>query len=152
MDTPTFAWRLFELLTPVSLVGLTWLSVKAAQLADVKVKHEHVARALLLIDSSVFAAAREVQHALVDGFKAASPGGKLTLDQGAQAKQAALDSVKAQLGAQGLVDIAAALGHDSRGVDRILEIRIEAAVHQLKRATHVAPDSGTAGPAVPFGA
>jgi len=152
MDAPTFAWRLFELLAPVSLVGLTWLSVKAAQLSEAKMKREHLARALLLVDSSAFASAREVQHALVDRLKASSPGGKLTLDQGAQAKQAALDSAKAQLGEQGLADIAAALGHDPRGVERMLEIRIEAAVHQLRRATRVVPDLGTAGDAVPFAA
>src|SRR5262249_4340737 len=117
-----------------------------------KIKSEHLTQVLLLVDDVVLVAAREVQQVRVDKLKAASPGGRLTLDQGAQAKQAALDSVKAQLGAQGLADIAAALGHDSRGVDRIVEIRIEAAVHQLKCATRVAPDSGTAGPAVPFAA
>ena len=30
MDTPTFAWKLFELFSPAALAGLTWLSVKAA--------------------------------------------------------------------------------------------------------------------------
>lgn len=152
MDTPTFAWRLFELLSPAALAGLTWLSVKAVQLSAAKVKSEHVTRVLLLVDDVVLAAAREVQQVLVDKLKAASPDGNLTPEQGAQAKQAALDSVKAQLGTQGLADVAATFGHDAGGVDRMLGSRIEAAVHQLKRVTRVASDPGTAGDAVPFAA
>ena len=152
MDTSTFAWRLFELFSPTALAGLTWLSVKAAQLATAKIKSEHVTRVLLLVDDVVLAAAREVQQALVDKLKAASPDGNLTPEQGAQAKQAALDSAKAQLGAQGLSDVVATLGYDAGGVERMLGSRIEAAVHQLKRASRVAPDPGTAGDAVPFAA
>jgi hypothetical protein len=152
MDTPTFAWRLFELFSPAALAGLTWLSVKAAQLFTAKIKSEHVTRVLLLVDDVVLAAAREVQQVLVEKLKATSRDGNLTTEQSAQAKQAALDSAKAQLGAQGLADVAATLGHDAGGVDRMLESRIEAAVHQLKRSTRVVPDPGTAGNAVPFAA
>jgi len=152
MDMATFAWKLFELFSPAALTGLTWLSVKAAQLATAKIKSEQVTRVLLLVDDVVLAAAREVQQVLVDKLKAASPGGDLTPVQGAQAKKAALDSAKAQLGAQGLADVAATFGYDAGGVDRMLGSRIEAAVHQVKRTTRVAPDAGTAGDAVPFAA
>src|SRR6266566_1230439 len=106
MDTNTFAWKLFALVAPVAALGLSWLSVKAAQLATAKIKSEHVARVLLLIDNVVLAAAREVQQVLVDKLKAASRGGDLTPEQGAEAKQAALDSTKSQLGPHGLADIA----------------------------------------------
>ena len=152
MDTPTFAWRIFELFSPAALAGLTWLAVKAAQLSTAKIKSEHVTRVLLLVDDVGLVAAREIQQVLVDKLKAASPDGNLTPEQGAQAKQAALDSAKAQLGAQGLADVAATFGHDPGGVDRMLGSRIEAAVHQLKRATRVGSDPGTAGDAVPFAA
>jgi hypothetical protein len=152
MDTSTFAWRLFELLSPAALAGLTWLSVKAAQLSAAKIKSEHVTRVLLLIDDVVLAAAREVQQVLVDRLKARNPDGGLTTEQSAQAKQTALDSAKAQLGSQGLADVAATFGYDAGGVDRVLGSRIEAAVHQLKHASRVAPDPGTAGDAVPFAA
>jgi hypothetical protein len=152
MDTPTFAWRLFELLSPVALAGLTWLSVKAAQLFAARIKSEHVTRVLLLVDNVVLAAAREVQQVLVDKLKAINPDGDLTSEQGAQAKQAALDSAKAQLGAQGLADIAATFGLDHGAVDRMLGTRVEAAVHRLKASTRVVQDPGTAGDAVPFAA
>jgi hypothetical protein len=152
MDTNTFAWRLFELVSPLAGVALTWLSVKAAQLAAAKIKSEQVARVLLLIDNVVLAAAREVQQVLVDKLKAASRDGDLTAEQGAQAKQAALDSAKAQLGPHGLADIAATLGLEPQGVDRLLGGRIEAAVHRIKASSRMSTDPGTAGDAVPFAA
>jgi hypothetical protein len=152
MDTPTFAWRLFELLSPVALSGLTWLSVKAAQLLAARVKSEHMTRVLLLLDDVVLAAAREVQQVLVDKLKAASPDGGLTPAQGAQAKQAALDSAKSQLGVQGFADVAATLGLEPGAVDRLLGTRVEAAVHRLKTPTRADPGAGTAGDAVPFAA
>lgn len=152
MDTPTFAWRLFELLSPAALAGLTWLAIKAAKLFTAKIKSEHVTRVLLLVDDVVLAAAREVQQVLVDKLKARNPDGNLTTEQSAQAKRAALDSAKAQLGTQGLADVAITFGYDAGGVDHLLGSRIEAAVHQLKRATRVIPDPGTAGDAVQFAA
>jgi hypothetical protein len=152
MDTPTFAWRLFELLSPIALVGLSWLSMKAAQLLTAKVKSEHMTRVLLLVDDVVLAAAREVQQVLVDKLKVASPGGELTPEQGAQAKHAALDSAKSQLGAQGLADITETFGLEPGAVERMLGTRIEAAVHRLKTRARAASDPGTAGDAVPFAA
>ena len=152
MDTPTFAWKVFELFSPAALAGLTWLSVRVAQLLTARIKGEQATRMLLLVDSVALAAAREVQQVLVDNAKAKNADGSLTAEQSAQAKQAALDSAKAQLGAQRLADVAATFGYDVDVVDRVLGIRIEAAVHRLKRATHVASDPGTAGDAVPFAA
>lgn len=152
MDAPTFAWRIFALFSPAALAGLTWLAIKAAQLSAAKIKSEHLKRVLLFVDDVVLVVAREVQQVRVDKLKAASPDGRLTTEQSAQAKQAALASAKALLGAQGLAEVAATFGYDDGGVDRMLGSRIEAAVHQLQRATRVAPDPGTAGAAVPFAA
>src|SRR5262245_30467222 len=105
MDTNTLAWKLFELVSPLAALALSWLAVKAAQLAAAKIKSEHVARVLLLVENVVLAAAREVQQVLVDKLKATSSDGSLTPEQGVEAKQAALDSTKAQLGSHGLADI-----------------------------------------------
>ncbi|TMQ08642.1 MAG: hypothetical protein E6J90_40010 [Deltaproteobacteria bacterium] len=152
MDTNTFAWKLFELVAPLAALGLTWLSIRAAQLAAAKIKTEHVTRVLLMIDGAVLTAAREMQQVLVDKLKATSRDGDLTAEQGAEAKQAALDSAKAQLGPYGLADVAATLGLDPRGVDRLLGARIEAAVHRIKMSSRMSTDPGTAGDAVPFAA
>jgi hypothetical protein len=152
MDTNTFAWRLFELVAPLAALGLTWLSIKAAQLAAAKIKTEHLARVLLLVDNVVLSSAREMQQVLVDSLKATSRDGGLTAEQGAEAKQAALDSAKAQLGPHGLADIATTFGLDVHGVDHLLAARIEAAVHRLKSSLRMSTDHGTAGDAVPFAA
>src|SRR4051812_14546593 len=152
MDTNTFAWKLFELVSPLVAIGLSWLSVKAAQLAAAKIKSEHVARVLLLVDNVVLAAAREVQQVLVDKLKATSRDGNLTPEQGTEAKQAALDSAKAQLGPRGFADVAATLGLERQGVDHLLGGRIEAAVHRIKASSRMNADPGTAGDAVPFAA
>jgi hypothetical protein len=152
MDTTTLAWKLFELVMPLVALGLTWLSVKAAQLASAKIKTEHVARVLLLVDEAVLVAAREAQQVLVDQLKATSHDGKLTPEQRAQAKQAAMDSARSQLGPRGLADIASTYGLDADGVERMLATRIEAAVHRLKQAARTVADPGTAGDAVPFAA
>jgi hypothetical protein len=107
---------------------------------------------LLLLDNIVLAAAREVQQVLVDKLKAASPDGGLTPEQGTQAKQAALDSAKSQLGAPGLADVATTFRLDRSAVDRLLGTRIEAAVHRIKTSARPASDPGTAGGAAPFAA
>ena len=88
----------------------------------------------------------------MDKLKATSRDGDLTAEQGAEAKQAARDSAKAQLGQHGLADIAATLGLEPAGVDRLHGGRIEAAVHRIKTSSRVSADPGTAGDAVPFAA
>ena len=152
MDTNTFAWKLFEFVSPLAVLGLVWWSVKAAQLATAKTKSEHLARVLLLIDNVAVSAAREVQQVLVDKLKAKSRDGALTPEQTIEAKQAALDSANAQLGVHGHADIATTLGLEPAGVDRLLGGRIEAAVHRIKASSGVNTDPGTAGDAVPFAA
>jgi hypothetical protein len=152
MDTNTFGWKLFESVAPLAALGLTWLSIKAAQLAAAKTKTEQMSRALLLVDNVVLAAAREVQQLVMDKLKATSQDGSLTAEQGAEAKQAALDSAKAQLGQHGLADIAVTLGLEPEGVDRLLGGRIEAAVHRIKVSSRTSAGPGTAGDAVPFAA
>jgi hypothetical protein len=152
MDTNAFVWKLFSLVASLAAFGLIWLSVKAAQLAAARIKTEHVARVLFLVDNVVLAATREVQQVLVDKLKATSRDGDLTIEQGAEAKQDALDSAKAQLGPHGLADIGTVLGLDPRRVDHLLGARIEAAVHRIKTSSRVSTDPGTAGDAVPFAA
>ena len=151
MDTNTFAWKLFELIAPLAALGLVWLSTKAGQLAAAKGKTEHVTRALRMVDNVVLAATREIQQVLVDKLKASSRDGALTIEQGAEAKQAALDSAKAQLGRHGLTDVTSTLGLDSHGLNQLLAARIEAAVYSLKKS-RVNADRGTVGDAVPFAA
>src|SRR6185503_18511989 len=87
MDTPTFAWKLFDLLSPVLLAGIAWLAIEAAQLSAAQTRTEHVSRVLRLVDDAVLVAAREAQQVVVDQLKATSREGNLTPEQRAQAKQ-----------------------------------------------------------------
>jgi hypothetical protein len=152
MDTTMFAWKLFEILSPLALLVLIWWAVAAAQILAAKTKIEHITRVLQLLDNVVLAAARQVQQVLVDKLKATSLDGRLTVEQGAEAKQAALASVRSQLGPRGVADVANTLGLEPGEVDPMLGARIEAAVHRLKTPSRVHADHGTAGDAVPFAA
>ena len=152
MNMNTTAWNVFELLGPVLLAGLSWLSVKAAQLISVKVMNEQLKAVLLRLDDAVLAAVREAQQVFVDKLKAASADGALTPDQRTQAKQAAIDSAKSQLGATGLAEVGKTFGLESTAVDKLLSTRVEAAVHHLKVQSRATLASGTAGDAVPFAA
>jgi hypothetical protein len=151
VDATSIGWKVFQLLSPVLLAGLSWLSVKAAQLITAKVKNEYLKGVLVRLDDAVFAAVREVQQMTVDSLKAASADGQLTPDERAKVKQAAIDSIKSHLGAKGIGEIASILGLEDGAIDKLLSTRVEAAVHDLKSARSVA-GPGTAGDAVPFAA
>jgi len=116
------------------------------------VKNEQLKAVLLRLDDVVLAAVREAQQVLVDKLKATSADGALTPDQRTQAKQAALDSAKSQLGATGLAEVSKTFGLESAAVDKLLSTRVEAAVHHLEVQSRPALGPGTAGDAVPFAA
>jgi len=152
MNADTIASNALTVLSPVLLAGLSWLSVKAAQLISAKVANERLRGILLRIDDAVVAIVREISQVWVSGRKAASPCGTLTPEQRAQAKQAALDSVMSQLGTKGLAEVEKVLGLAAEAVEAFLATRIEAAVHRLQTTAPPAQDAGTAGDAVPFAA
>jgi hypothetical protein len=151
VDANTIGWKVFEILSPVLLAGLSWLSVKAAQLISAKVRNEYLRGVLVRLDDAVLAAVREVQQVTVDSLKAASADGQLTADERAKVKQAAIDSIKSHLGTKGIGEVAKVLGLEDGAVDKLLSTRVEAAVHDLK-TTRAASGPGTAGDAVPFAA
>jgi hypothetical protein len=93
-----------------------------------------------------------VQQGLVDRLKSASHGGVLAPGQRDQAMQAALASAKNQLGPHGRALLVDAFGFDELGVETLLQIRIEAAVHAIKTAARAQAcwTPGTAGDPVPF--
>ncbi len=151
MDADTIGWKVLQILSPVLLAGLSWLSVKAAQLITAKVKNEYLKGVLVRLDDAVLAAVREVQQVTVDALKAASADGQLTSEERAKVKQAAIDSVKSHLGAKGIAAAAKILGLEDGAMDKLLSTRVEAAVHDLKTARS-SSGPGTAGDAVPFAA
>ena len=66
--------------------------------------------------------------------KAESPGGsKITKAEGERVKKAAVDQLKSYWGAKGLTELGRILGLSSDGVGRLLESKVEAAVHDIKK-------------------
>lgn len=150
MDLDSIGWKLFEILSPVLLLGLTWLSARAAQLIAAKVKNEYLKGVLVRLDDAVVSAVRETQQVTVEALKAANADGRLTPEERAQAKQAALDSLKSHLGIKGLGELAKVLGLEGGAIEKVLSSRVEAAVHGLKEARAANGIEGSPGAALPF--
>ena len=106
---------------------------------------------LVRLDDAVLAAVREVQQVTVETIKSASADGKLTAEERAQVKQAAIDAVKSHLGTKGLGELAKILGLEGGAIERLLSTRVEAAVHDL-RVARTNGVHGTAGEQLPFAA
>jgi hypothetical protein len=102
--------------------------------------------ALLRVEEIVFAAVREVQQLLVDDLKARSPGGRLGPADRERVKQAALATVRAELGPRGITELARVLGTPQEALNHVLSTRIEAAVHEMRRAAPVTNGVNTHGP------
>jgi len=152
MDYGELGLKVFEALSPLLLAALTWAAAKLALYIHAKVKSEYLRGVLVRLDDAVLGAVREVQQVTVDTIKAASTDGKLTPDERAKAKQAAIDTVKSHLGMKGIGELAKVLGLEDGAIEKLLSTRVEAAVHDLKQARAANGIQGTAGAALPFAA
>lgn len=151
MDWNEIGWKIFQALSPLLLAALTWAAAKAAQLIHAKVRAEYLRGVLLRLDDAVLAAVRDVHQVTVEELKAASADGRLTPEERAAVKAKAIEIVRTHLGAKGVTELAKVLGLDDGGLEKVLSTRIEAAVHDLKRARANGPPS-LAGDALPFAA
>jgi hypothetical protein len=124
--------KAWDVLSPILMVALTWVALKASQLINTKVKNETLRSALISVDDAVYRSVREVQQVVVDDLKAASPTGQLSPEDKAKVKKDAIDAAKSYLGSKGLNLITQVVGIDSSAVDKFLSTHIEAAVHDLK--------------------
>jgi hypothetical protein len=153
MDKAELGLKMLEVLSPVLLAALTWLAAKAAQFIHAKVKNEYLRGVLVRLDDAVLAAVREVHQVTVEELKAASADGRLTPEERARVRARAIETVRTHLGTRGLGELAKVLGLDDGGIEKLLATRVEAAVHDLKRAraNHM---NGVSGPGadLPFAA
>ena len=151
MDYGELGLKVFEALSPLLLAALTWVAAKAAQYIAARVKNEYVRGALVRLDDAVLAVVREVQQVTVEAIKSGSADGKLTPDERARVKQAAIDSVKSHLGMKGIAELAKILGLEGGAIEKLLSTRVEAAVHDL-RIARTNGVHGTSGEQLPFAA
>ena len=135
METEGIGLKILEILSPVLLAALTWAAAKLAQLIRAKVKSEYLRGALVRLDDAVFTAVKDLKQSVVEEIKAASADGKITDDEKKRIKEKALASVKSHLGTKGLSELATVLGLDGGAIEGFLSSKVEAAVHDLRRAT-----------------
>ncbi len=129
--------NLFEMLSPLILALLGWLGMKLSTLIRTKIKNEMIGGMLARLNDSVFTAVKSVEQTMVRQLKAAkdpeSPGGtQITKEEGEQVKSAALAEIKSYWGPRGLSELGSVLGLESGGLDKLLESKVEAAVHDTK--------------------
>lgn len=134
MEIEHFGFTMLEVLAPILVAGLTWLSAKLAQLIKAKVKNEYLRGVLVRLDEAVFTAVKELQQTVVDAIKEATADGKITEAEKQRIKQAAIDNVKSHLGPKGLEELGHILGLGSGSVDGLIASKVEAAVHDIRGA------------------
>jgi uncharacterized protein YidB (DUF937 family) len=152
MDTGSIGLKVLEILSPVLLAALTWASAKLAQLIRAKAQNEYLKGVLVRLDDAVFTAVKDLQQTVVAAIKEASADGRITDDEKRQIKDKALAAVKSHLGTKGIAELAGILGLEGGALDGLLSSKIEAAVHDLRRAEAQpasAPPNGAAVPLAP---
>jgi hypothetical protein len=138
--------KALEALSPLLMAAVGWVATRLAQLINSRTRSEAMRSALLRVEEIVFAAVREVQQLLVDDLKARSPDGRLGPADRERVKQAALATVRAELGSRGIAELARVLGTPQNALDHVLATRIEAAVHEMRRGAPVTNGVNTHGP------
>jgi hypothetical protein len=151
MNTECIALKILEILSPVLLAALTWAAAKLAQLIRAKVRSEYLRQVLVRVDEAVFTAVKDLQQSVVEEIKAASADGKITDEEKKRIKERAITSVKSHLGTKGISEVGTILGLEAGALDGFLSSKVEAAVHDLRRATMAngAPPRGATVPLAP---
>lgn len=129
MKYSDFLYQAFEVLSPIFLLLISWISFEIRRLISQRIKNERVKDFLLYLDDSVFHAVNEIEQILVKQIREANLDGEITKEEKDKIKQTALESVKNHLGPKGIEAIASDLG--VADVDKFLSTRIESAVFSL---------------------
>ena len=129
--------QILDLMTPVLLAALGWLSWRAAGWIKAHTKNAQVQGILLRLDDAVFTAVSALEQTVVVAAKTAARDGQLTKSDGAAVKAAALAEIKSHLGPKGIAELQAILGVQPDGLDSFISSRIEASVLQMPVVTQV---------------
>jgi hypothetical protein len=132
MDTTSWAWKIFEIASPVITFLLTAALAAGVRWLSAHTQSEYLRQALVRLNDTVATAVKDVQQRTVDAIRKDAPDGKISPEQAAKIKADAIAIVKDQLGAKGLTQLATVLGISGGAIDALLGSRIEAAVHDLK--------------------
>jgi len=154
MNFSDIALMALQVVAPVLVAALTWATAKLATLIRRKVDNEYLRGVLVRLDEAVLTAVKGLQQTVVDDIKAVSLDGKITIGEKRRIKETAIANVRSYLGPKGIRVLAEVLGLSGAALDRFLDSKVEAAVHDLRlteRAVSKAPtEPSEESPAVPL--
>jgi hypothetical protein len=132
------AGAVWEALSPVFALLLTWAGIKLTALIKARVQNELYQGMTMRLKDSVLTLVREAEQTAVSGIRAArspsSPGGKmLTEKEAAEIRDRVLDKFKRLWGPDGIKELLRILGLTDGVLDAYLIAEIEAAVAAEKR-------------------
>ena len=139
-STADIGLTIAQYLLPVLLAALGYATTRLAAWLNAKTKNQGVMAMLARLTEGAYVVVRSVEQKTVAAIKAgrdpSSPGGvKLTPEEIKIVEDAALAALKEYWGVAGLDELGKVLGLDAGAVTNLLKGHIEAAVHDLPKAT-----------------
>lgn len=122
--------QIVDLLVPVVMALLAWLSTAATKWINAKVQNEYVSGALSRLNDAVFTAVKATEQTVAAELREAAADGQITKEEAESIKSHAVDSVKAYLGNKGMGELKRVLDADS--INKMIEDKIEAYLQDRK--------------------
>lgn len=122
--------QLVDILIPVLMSLVAWLSVSAKRWIDAKVKNEWASGALSRLNDAVFTAVKATEQTIASEIRDAAADGKITKKEADEIKQHAIDAVKAHVGSKGMDELKRIVDADE--VEHMIGNKIEAYLHDRK--------------------
>lgn len=113
-----------DLLIPILMSLVAWLSVSAKKWIDAKVKNEWARGALTRLGDAVYDVVKATEQTMAQEIREAAADGKFTADEAKAIKQHAIDRVKAHVGSKGMDELKRVL--DADAIEHVIEDKIEA--------------------------
>jgi hypothetical protein len=125
--------QLPNILSPLLLAALTWLSWKGTSYIKAHTKNQQVQAALLRLNDAVATAVESIEQTFVSNLKPdLKADGKMCAIDSARAREKAISQIKLNLGTKGLSGVMNALEIDtSTAMEGVLEAKVEAHVLRL---------------------
>jgi len=130
--------HLADALVTVVLALITLIAARLSAYLREAGKGERLASAMLRLNDAVGTAVREIEQTVRPLVVAAAADGRITPEEAAQLKDAAMASARRYMGAHVGADLKKILGVTEDDFDRLLDAKVEAAVHDLRLRTKVA--------------
>jgi len=116
--------QIIDLMIPVAIALLAWLSASATRWINSKVKNEYLRGALERLNDAVYTAVKASEQTLVKELREAAKDGKITKDEAEEIKKRAVDSAKAYIGDKGMAELKRVI--DPAAIEKLIEDKIEA--------------------------